>query len=101
MTLEEILRLAVQKGASDIHLKAGVTPVVRQHGVLRALSAQQPPLTGDEIEAMARGVMTDLQWDTFMKNNQIDLGFGIAGVARFRINVFRQRSTVRIVVRNV
>lgn len=101
MTLEEILRLAVQKGASDIHLKAGVTPVVRQHGVLRALSAKEPPLSSEEIEAMARQVMNDKQWQYFTEHHEIDFGYGIAGVARFRFNAFRQRGTVRIVVRNV
>jgi twitching motility protein PilT len=101
MTLEEILRLAVQKGASDIHLKAGVTPVVRQHGVLRALSAKEPPLSAEEIEAMARQVMNDKQWQFFIENHEIDFGYGIAGVARFRFNAFRQRGTVRIVIRNV
>jgi twitching motility protein PilT len=101
MTLEEILRLAVQKGASDIHLKAGVTPVVRQHGVLRALSAKEPPLSSEEIEAMARQVMNEKQWAYFLEHHEIDFGYGIAGVARFRFNAFRQRGTVRIVVRNV
>lgn len=101
MTLEEILRLAVQKGASDIHLKAGVTPVVRQHGVLRALSSKEPPLAAEEIEIMARQVMLPKQWEHFSQHQEIDFGYGIAGVARFRFNVFRQRGTVRMVIRNV
>lgn len=101
MTLEEILKLSVQKGASDVHLKAGVTPVIRLHGVLRALNPKEPPLNADELEVMARQVMNDSQWEQFSKLNEIDLGYGIAGVARFRVNVFRQRGTIRFVVRNV
>ena len=101
MALEEILKLAVQKGASDVHLKAGVTPVIRLHGVLRALNPKEPALNADELEVMARQVMNDQQWEQFSKHNEIDLGYGIAGVARFRVNVFRQRGTIRFVVRNV
>lgn len=101
MTLEEILRLSVQKGASDVHLKAGVTPVIRLHGVLRALSSKEPPLSAEELETMARQVMTAPQWEQFKNSNEIDLGHGIPGVARFRLNIFRQRGTVRFVVRNV
>jgi twitching motility protein PilT len=101
MTLEEILKLSVQKGASDVHLKAGVAPVIRRHGALRPINPKEPPLNAEELEVMARQIMDATQWAHFEKHYEIDLGYGIAGVARFRVNVFRQRGTVRMVIRNI
>ena len=65
--LDEILKLATQKGASDIHLKAGIIPVVRKHGALRPLSSSTTPLSGPEIEAMAFSIMDDDQKEHFKK----------------------------------
>src|SRR4051812_25031364 len=99
MTLDEILRTAVQKGASDVHLKVGVPPVIRRNGSLRPISAKDPPLTAEQTQKMAREIMDATQWEYFLKHHNIDIGYGIAGVARFRVNVFQQRGTIRIVVR--
>lgn len=99
MTLEEILRLAVTKGATDVHLKAGVLPVIRKHGVLRPLQSDLPPLTPDQIEIMALGLMNEKQKAQFAQHNDVDMGYGITGLGRFRISAFRQRSTAQIVIR--
>jgi twitching motility protein PilT len=101
MNLEEILRTALQKGATDVHLKAGIIPVIRRHGVLRPLHSGATPLTGDQIESMAYGIMDEGQKAQFDEFNEIDLGYGVTGLGRFRISAFRQRGTVRIVVRNI
>jgi twitching motility protein PilT len=101
MTFEEILRAALAKGATDLHLKAGIMPIIRKHGTLRALQANAAPLTGEQIDAMATSLLNDKQKDAFLKNKEIDLGYGISGLGRFRISIFRQRGTTRIVVRNV
>jgi len=101
MTLDEILQLAMAREASDVHLKAGIIPVIRKHGLLRPLSSKFPPLTGKEIEDMAFGIMDDLQKHTYMTQKEVDLGYGISGLGRFRINVFRQRGTTRMVIRNI
>jgi twitching motility protein PilT len=101
MSLDEILRLAVEKNASDVHLKVGVPPVIRRNGSLRPISKTEPPLTNEDIFAMARSIMDASQWDRFEKDHSIDLSYGIAGIARFRLNVFRQRGTIHMVIRNV
>lgn len=101
MKLEDILRAALQKGATDVHLKAGVVPVIRRHGTLRPLSSNSTPLTGEQIETMALDVMDDKQRKHFLEHREIDLGFGISGLGRFRISAFRQRGTTRMVVRNI
>ena len=101
MTLEQILRLALQKGATDVHLKAGVMPVIRRHGALRPIDASAAPLTGEEIEHIATSLMDERQLATFNEYREIDLGYGISGLGRFRISVFKQRGTVRMVIRNI
>jgi len=101
MTLDELLRTALQKGATDIHLKAGVLPVIRRHGSLRPLSSNVPPLTSENIEALANEIMDDKQRKHFEKHREIDLGYGVSGLGRFRVSIFRQRGTVRMVIRNI
>lgn len=99
--LEEILRMAMQKEASDVHLKAGIMPVIRRHGVLRPLAANLPALSGEEIEQMAFALMDEKQKQYFQEYKEVDLGHGISGLGRFRISVFRQRGTTRMVIRNI
>ncbi|MGE0763567.1 MAG: type IV pilus twitching motility protein PilT [Bdellovibrionales bacterium] len=101
MTIEELLKLAMQKGASDLHLKAGIIPVIRRHGSLRPLAANMPALSGEEIEAMAASLMDDRQKALFAEFHEVDLSYGISGLGRFRANVFQQRGTIRMVVRNI
>lgn len=99
--LEEILRMAMQKEASDVHLKAGIMPVIRRHGVLRPLAANLPALSGEEIEQMAFALMDERQKRYFEEFKEVDLGHGISGLGRFRISIFRQRGTTRMVIRNI
>ncbi len=99
--LDEILRLATQKGASDIHLKAGIIPVIRKHGVLRPLSSSLQALTGQDIEDMAFSIMDEDQKAHFKKVKDIDMSYGLSGFGRFRMNVLKQRGTVRMVIRYI
>lgn len=101
INLEDLLRMALQKGASDLHLKAGVIPVVRRHGQLRPLAANLSTLNGQEIEAMALALMDERQRELFKTYREVDLSFGVSGLGRFRVNVFQQRGTIRMVIRNI
>ncbi len=101
MNLSEILTIAIQKQASDVHLKAGIVPVIRKHGRLRPLQQGMHPVTAAEVEHMALELMDEDQRKAFAENKELDLSHGIGGVGRFRINVFRQRSSVRMVIRNI
>lgn len=101
MTLEEVLRAALQKGATDVHLKAGVMPVIRRHGTLRPLNPNDPPITAEQIEHMAMGLLDDKQRAHFDEYREIDIGYGVRDLGRFRISIFRQRGTIRMVVRNI
>lgn len=101
MKLDEILTLAVQKEASDVHLKAGLVPVIRKHGKLRPLQTGLPLLTAEELEQMALSIMDDEQRKTFLKNKEMDMGYGVPRVGRFRLNIFKQRGSTRMVIRNI
>ncbi|MCB0389789.1 MAG: type IV pilus twitching motility protein PilT [Bdellovibrionales bacterium] len=99
--LDELLKIAVEKGASDVHLKAGIVPVMRRHGKLRPIAQSLPTLTGELIEKLVQNLMSERQYEDYKIKKEMDLGYGIRGLGRFRINVFRQRGTSRIVIRNI
>ncbi|MCB0350378.1 MAG: type IV pilus twitching motility protein PilT [Bdellovibrionales bacterium] len=101
ITLDEILRIAMRKGASDVHLKAGIIPVIRKHGSLRPLSSSIPALTSKDLETMAFAIMDERQRKIFEAQRDLDLSYGLAGVGRFRLNILMQRGTIRMVIRNI
>ncbi len=101
MKLEDILRIALEKGATDVHLKAGIVPVIRRHGTLRPLQSSVPSLSAELIEAMAQEIMAPEQRKIYADKKELDMSFGVSGLGRFRINVFKQRGTTRMVIRNI
>jgi twitching motility protein PilT len=101
VNLIEILTTAMKKNASDVHLKAGLVPVIRKHGKLRPLEQGMPQLTSQQVEEMAMGILDEEQRRVFSHNKEIDVGYGVTGLGRFRLNIFRQRGSVRMVIRNI
>src|SRR5262245_59545070 len=101
MELNEMLSKAVALGASDVHLKAGLVPVIRVNGSLRPLSPKAPVFDATALKNIAQSMMSSRQKIQFEKNKECDMSYGIAGVGRFRVNVFQQRGTVRIVIRHL
>jgi twitching motility protein PilT len=101
MTLSEILTAAMKKNASDVHLKAGLVPVIRKHGKLRPLQQGLPQLSAQMIEEMAYSILDEKQREVFEQKKEVDVGYGISGLGRFRVNIFRQRGSVRMVIRNI
>lgn len=100
-SLRKILEIALQKEASDVHIKAGLIPVIRRHGDLRPLSKDAAPLSHEMVDKMALDIMDEEQRQTFLKMKEVDCGFGITGLGRFRCNVFRQRGSTRMVIRTI
>ncbi|RYZ70303.1 MAG: PilT/PilU family type 4a pilus ATPase, partial [Proteobacteria bacterium] len=68
---------------------------------LRPLQQGIPQLTAQQIDDMALGMLDEEQKKTFAKMKEIDIGYGLTGVGRFRVNIFRQRGTIRMVIRNI
>ena len=98
MDLNEILKIALKGGASDIHLKSGLPPMFRLDGALVPLKNGERMMP-EEIQKMAVAIMNPLQKQRFEETREVDLAYGIAGLGRFRVNVFQQRGSIGIVFR--
>ena len=97
--LAQILGEAVASGASDIHLKAGCPPILRISTKLVTL--KHPPLSPAETEALAKSIVTAVQWNSFHAGAELDVAHIDPAVGRFRTNIFHQRGLVGIVMRHV
>ena len=100
MKLDEILKTALERGASDVHLKVGVPPIFRIDGSLRALK-DAPRLSPEITQEMADSVMSEGQRERFKNTNEMDLSYAVSGMGRFRVNVFMQRGSTTMVLRAI
>ncbi len=98
MRLNDLLKLAVERKASDLHLKIGNHPVVRVDGQLHVLSDLKRLMQEDTI-AMAFSIMNAQQKQRFKEEFEIDLAYSVPGLGRFRCSVFQQRGAVGLVLR--
>ncbi len=85
-------------GASDLHLRAGAAPVVRVNGELKPLSGVNK-MSQDETLEMAFSMMSNRQKQHFKDAYEVDIGYGVSGLGRFRVNIFQQRNSIGIVAR--
>jgi twitching motility protein PilT len=95
--LNELLSLAIQEQASDLHISVGHPPILR-------INSRLIPLKGDKIspedsENLARALMNDERYQRFLSDRDIDFSYSFAGKARFRVNVFYQRGFVSVALR--
>lgn len=97
MTLNELLTNFVQRGASDVHLHAGLKPMVRISGKLVPVS--DASLTPKFTDSLLDVFCNERQKAQFKEKNQVDLAYSVPGLARFRVNLFRQRGSVSAVLR--
>jgi twitching motility protein PilT len=95
--LDDLLRLLVRNEGSDLHLRANEPPIFRVHGDLRRTNF--PPLTPDNIQTIAYGIMGPDRVARFERDLECDLAYQIEGIARFRVNVFEQQGSVGAVMR--
>ena len=98
MELQHLLKMAMEREASDLHIKVGSPPVLRIDEKLVSLT-EQPRLTQEDVVAMAAGMMNSKQREKFREKNEIDLAYSISGLGRFRASVFHQRGTIGIALR--
>lgn len=98
LDLNHVLSVAIRGGASDIHLKAGLPPMFRVNGALLPLKNAQR-ITPDALQEAAFSIMAPALKQHFEETFDADFGYGLAGVGRFRVNVFYQRGTVGMVLR--
>ena len=92
VNLHQLLRMMVERGASVLHITTGAPPQLRIDG--RLVSVKMPPLTPVDTKRLCYSILTEAQKGRFETENELDLSFGIKGLARFRSNIFVQRGAV-------
>ena len=100
MNIIELLKYAVEYGASDLHLTVGRRPMVRIAGRL-APSGYDKVLTGDDTKSLIYGILTPEQKEKYEEEHELDFSYAIPEVSRFRVNIFRQRGMVAGVFRTI
>src|SRR5215510_14228557 len=97
MHVNDLLKIAVESGASDLHLKVGSFPMMRVRGGLT--SAGDKRLDHEDVVAMSAAIMSTSQRQKFKETQEVDLAYSVPGLGRFRVNIFQQRGTVGLVLR--
>ncbi len=99
MDIGELLAFSVKNGASDLHLSAGLPPMIRVDGDVRRINV--PPLEHKEVHALVYDIMNDKQRKDFEEFLECDFSFEIPGLARFRVNAFNQNRGAGAVFRTI
>ena len=97
--VQALLKLMVEKGASDLHMRVGVFPVLRVNGNLFKLQTDR--LTVQDMDQMLKDLMKPQQYEAFLRDSECDFAYGLRDVGRFRINAFRQRGTPAMAIRSI
>jgi len=98
MHVNDLLKIAVDAGASDLHLKVGSYPMMRVRGALIP-ATDEKRLDHEDVVAMSAAVMSTSQRQRFKEAQEVDLAYSVPGLGRFRCNIFQQRGTVGLVLR--
>ncbi|MGE3263540.1 MAG: type IV pilus twitching motility protein PilT [Bacteriovoracia bacterium] len=99
VTLQQLLKAMVEQDASDLHVTVGSPPQLRISGLMSKVKTD--PFTSTDTKNLCYGVLTDAQKAEFEEKLEIDVSFGIKGMARFRGNIFMQRGSVAGVFRRI
>ena len=99
MLIEEVLELAVSKRASDIHISANLPPVLRIDGKL--IRTSLPVLSSDDVETILFPILSNDQRRELEQNWELDFGYGIVGLGRFRVNIYRDKGSYAAAFRTI
>ena len=98
ISVEALMQEAISVEASDIHLVAGQSPVLRIHGELCSLKSH-PPLSAKDTETAAQALAGSMRWEEFLKDRELDMSLSRRGLGRFRANLYWQRDSVAVAIR--
>lgn len=96
--IDDLLALLIESEASDLHLRVGEPPVMRVHGVLTRLS-QFPPLSDRDMYDLIYPMLNEERKVRFEQNMELDMSYAVPGLARFRVNLFRQQGHIGAAMR--
>jgi twitching motility protein PilT len=97
--ITELLAFAVKNKASDLHLSAGLPPMIRVHGDIRRINL--PPMEHKDVHSMVYDIMSDAQRKHYEENLEVDFSFAVPNLARFRVNAFLQQRGAGAVFRTI
>jgi twitching motility protein PilT len=97
--MRELLEDMVSKGASDLHITAGLPPQLRVDGSV--VTTTFPVMTGEETRRLAYSILNEEQKKRFENEKELDFSFGVQGISRFRANVFQQRGVTAMAIRQI
>ncbi len=99
ISLHQLLKTMIERGASDLHITTGSPPQLRIDG--RMVPLDLPPLTPADAKRLCYSVLTEAQKHRFEEENELDLSFGVKDLSRFRANIFMQRGSVAGAFRSI
>ncbi len=99
LEISKLLEKMVQAGGSDIFIASGAPPRMNVEGKLQDLAAE--PLSPEDSKQIIRQLLTDEQWNLFLKNRELNIAYSLGKMARFRVNVYLQRGTFASVIRQI
>ncbi len=97
--IEQLLNLVYEKNASDLHISVGLPPVIRVDGNL--MRVDHPPLTKEGVEKMIFDMLSNEQRRVLEQNWELDCSYGVEGIGRFRVNVYRERGHFALAMRAI
>ena len=98
-SMSDLLQLVVSEGSSDLHVRVGVPPVIRLHGVLHRVEG--PPLRPEDTEELMRSMTSEDHIQGVRERGGADFGFAFGELARFRVSVFKERGNFGMVLRQI
>src|SRR6266480_5901764 len=96
-SMSDFLQLVVAEGSSDLHLRVGVPPVIRLHGVLHRVEG--PPLKPEDTEELMRSITSEEHIQSIRERGGADFGFAFGDAARFRVSAFEEKGNFALVLR--
>jgi len=97
--MSDLLQLVVTEGAADLHIRVGVPPVIRLHGVLHRVEG--PPLRLEDTEELMRSITSEDHIQQVRERGTVDFGFAFGELARFRVSVFKEKGQFAVVARQI
>src|ERR1051325_871875 len=98
-SMSDLLQLVVAEGAADLHIRVGIPPVIRLHGVLHRVEG--PPLRPEDTEELMRSITSEEHIQQVRERGGADFGFAFGELARFRVSVFKERGNFGTVLRQI
>src|SRR5438874_13741721 len=98
-SMSDLLQLVVSEGASDLHIRVGIPPTIRVHGILHRVEG--PSLVPEDTEELMRSITSEEHVQHVRERGGADFGFAFGELARFRVSVFKEKGNFGMVLRQI